>query len=127
MICTCIQLHGVDNELIVAGGGYGISGLLPVAQYGRKMVAACNVGINERGTGGSFSIFPNPANDQITLVLNDWQRGNYSLIDAAGRTVQQGRLVGERTVLRTARMDRGIYLLRVEANSERVSQRIVLE
>ena len=52
---------------------------------------------------------------------------NYQLIDAAGRMVQQGRLIGERTVLPTARMDRGIYMLRVERDGVIANQRIVLQ
>jgi len=119
-----------DQIILVAGGGTITGSNIQLYDEIRIWEDGCGfvVGIDDvTGNTPQFTIFPNPANDQITLVLNAWQRGNYSLIDAAGRTVQQGRLVGERTVLPTARMDRGIYLLRVEANSERVSQRIVLE
>lgn len=120
------SVTAVGNELVVAGGATGFDNDFQLRNTAR-IFTACNVGINERGTGGSFTIFPNPANDQITVVLNDWQRGNYSLIDAAGRMVQQGRLVSERTVLPTARMDRGIYMLRVEHDGVIANQRVVLQ
>ncbi len=76
-----LWLHSVealDNELIVAGGLTGFGMNVQVRNTAR--IFTCPSAINERVSGGSFTIFPNPANDQITVVLNACQRGNYSLI-----------------------------------------------
>jgi hypothetical protein len=76
-----------------------------------------NVGINDISIENQFSIFPNPAQNVITLKATTKLDGSvYSIYDNIGRVVASGKLNGENTMVELGHLAAGIYILRVGDN-----------
>jgi len=72
-------------------------------------------------------VFPNPATDQITLIIPDGDF-HYKLMDISGRILTEGSFRGNRQILSLGEFDSGIYLLGItnengEANLIRLIKR----
>jgi hypothetical protein len=62
-----------------------------------------------------LSIYPNPVNDQLTIVSQQNLLGqNYQLIDAFGRVVMQGVINNSSTTLNTQALSAGVYFLVID-------------
>jgi len=60
----------------------------------------------------SLEVYPNPANDQITLQVNSYLLGStYTLTDLAGRTIQTGQINSVKTEISISELTPGMYLL----------------
>ena len=76
-----------------------------------------NVGINDFSIENQFSIFPNPAQNVITVKATTKLDGSvYSIYDNIGRVVASGKLNGEITMVELGHLAAGIYTLRVGDN-----------
>ncbi|MBN1414645.1 MAG: T9SS type A sorting domain-containing protein [Bacteroidales bacterium] len=67
-----------------------------------------------------FSAWPNPANRQLKIQLNDnkYANGMVKIVDLQGRLMQVIRLDGNRsTVVDVSRLDAGVYMLQYECNN----------
>jgi hypothetical protein len=71
-------------------------------------------------------VFPNPATEQVTVVLKDAATATYILHDLNGRRVQQGTLSSEHSSIPLGELDRGVYALQVEQGRAIGSTRIVV-
>lgn len=71
-----------------------------------------NTGVND-GQRQQATIFPNPADEQLTLLWPQAQGERLQVLDAAGRVVLQHRLTGERTLLSTVALAPGLYVYRI--------------
>tara|TARA_B110000285_G_scaffold37937_2_gene41123 strand:- start:937 stop:4353 length:3417 start_codon:yes stop_codon:yes gene_type:complete len=87
-----------------------------------------DAGINEEELS-SFSIFPNPSNGVVNVQLSKTPTDNFSVvvIDLAGRVVfMQNELNNDSFVVDLSFMANGTYMVRVNANGDESTQRIVL-
>lgn len=76
-----------------------------------------NVGINDISIENQFSIFPNPAQNVITIKATTKLDGSaYSIYDNMGRVLASGKLNGEITMVELGHLAAGIYTLRVGDN-----------
>ncbi len=84
------------------------------------------VGVPEDTASPSLSIFPNPANDHVTIA---WKHAAERLrvIDALGRVVHQGNELTGMQQLQLPITDwaSGVYTVQVEQGAERSSQRFI--
>jgi len=74
-------------------------------------------GVNDLHFIAPISLFPNPANDQLTLHLS----GNkdtipFTITDAFGKTMFNGELQGENTLIDVSHLSKGLYLLQLKDN-----------
>lgn len=86
-----------------------------------KQVTTGTTGIGQPGTGASISCYPNPAGDQLFV---QGLQGNESIevYDMAGRSLSvQYKIEGKKTVLPTAGLPAGIYLLQLTHDGVPVS------
>lgn len=60
-----------------------------------------------------FSVAPNPATNLVTITTQEARFDAYTLMDAQGRIIQEGKLKGTSTLLDLSRMARGNYFLRI--------------
>ncbi|MEI6574574.1 MAG: T9SS type A sorting domain-containing protein [Bacteroidota bacterium] len=67
-----------------------------------------NVDIQESLMQKPFSVYPNPANDMITLTI-DSNKGNYSISDNTGRVVLSGELSQHDTQIDIHQLSPGMY------------------
>lgn len=78
-----------------------------------------NVGTNEKYSKDDFSVFPNPANDLITVKVNSINIGStYIITDALGKIVASGKLTAESSSINISELSAGIYLFKVSEQNQ---------
>lgn len=89
-----------------------------------------SVGVEENALQQSFSIFPNPANNAVTLSFADGVKGNTELMvtDLTGRVITQQVLAGgvNRIDLELSDWTPGMYLVQIGRNGESAVKRLVV-
>ncbi len=79
-------------------------------------VNAC-VGINETENGNLFSVFPNPAKNQINIKADATLIGSsYTVFDNLGKKVLEGKIISENTIVELENLSVGVYLLSIGDN-----------
>jgi hypothetical protein len=81
------------------------------------------VGFTNTDHEAHFSVFPNPATDQLTVRAAG--TGNYTLADAQGRAVSTGR-VAQQVALDVRDLVSGVYLLTLDLPSGKFVERVVI-
>ncbi len=72
------------------------------------------IGLNEANLNTPFSLFPNPANDQLTIQLpGNVSELQYTITDALGKTIFIGKLTGQTTTIDVSILAKGIYTIQV--------------
>ena len=74
----------------------------------------------------NWSIWPNPTSGVISVQTNTSQRTIYTVLDARGKTVQQGSIKPNTGHLDLSSLSNGLYLLKVEGEGGRSTQLIQL-
>ena len=75
------------------------------------------VGINESASNNVFSLFPNPAKNQINVKTDVKLLGSvYVVYDNTGKLVLTGKINSENTVIEFGNLSNGIYLFSVGEN-----------
>jgi hypothetical protein len=78
----------------------------------------CPAGVQENtATTISTIAYPNPANNQITLLTNNAHAVKAELTDAAGRLILQSLFYNDKAEITTAELSQGMYFFRI-ANEE---------
>lgn len=82
---------------------------------------------SETGTA-SFSIFPNPAKDEVNLRLkNQSDSGKYDMYDMSGKLVKAGDIKGD-TKIRTDEFQTGNYVITVQLqNGEIYNEKLIIK
>jgi hypothetical protein len=79
------------------------------------------VGINESNSRNVFSVYPNPANNQINVKTDTKFLGSvYVVYDNTGKLVLTGKITSENTVIELGNLSAGIYLLSAGENSKHI-------
>jgi len=67
-----------------------------------------------------FSLYPNPANDQITINTDESLMGKeYSILDQVGKLVSKGSLINANTTLSLNNFSNGMYTLQIEGKGRK--------
>lgn len=85
------------------------------------------LGTSETGTT-SFSIFPNPAKDEVNIKLkNQSDSGKYSMYDMSGKLVKAGEITGN-TKIRTDEFQTGNYIITIQLkNGEIYNEKLIIK
>jgi Concanavalin A-like lectin/glucanases superfamily/Secretion system C-terminal sorting domain len=119
--------NSVGNLTIGSGGGWGttkwMDGILDdIGIWNRALTQAeitdlynnIQVGIEQNSERNLISVFPNPANSQVTLKVNQQlQVSSYTMFDVVGKPVLSGKIATCQTVIDLEHLAKGIYLMRV--------------
>lgn len=82
------------------------------------------VGIDNPQTNSTFTLSPNPAHEQITITLSDWDGDKkLQLINALGQTILTRTLTEPVSTLDLSHLPHGIYLLRIGNITRRIAIR----
>ena len=79
-------------------------------------ISNTNTGISQDALTNKlgFSIYPNPATDEITIELSGSKAGStYSIFDQTGKKILNGKLNDESTIVDIKNLTEGIYLFQV--------------
>ena len=61
-----------------------------------------------------FSLFPNPASDQITIETNEYLMGNeFAIYNSIGKSVRKGSITTKETIVNLNDLASGIYILSI--------------
>jgi hypothetical protein len=87
----------------------------------------CFVGVNEKEELTAFSVYPNPANEIVTISAKQNVTA-YTVFDITGKVVATRRNIATPTVrIDVDQMNAGVYLIAVETASGKTTQRLVIE
>ena len=77
------------------------------------------VAVKQPTLSNEIRVYPNPAGETITVqVMATLVGSSYTLIDPLGKTVLQGKLMGENTRIALDNTPSGVYILRVGAYAQ---------
>ncbi len=81
-------------------------------------------GIKEMLPENNLSVFPNPANDVITVNINDnLLNSDYTILDQLGRSVLAGKLTSNTNLVSIVELSSGYYILVI--NNKHLSYKLV--
>ena len=87
----------------------------------------CNsVGIKETNNELTASIYPNPANNMITIV-SDGKPMLVSLYDITGREIISTQMSGSRNTLDISKVSKGLYVVQIQEDGKNYQQKIVVQ
>ncbi|HYG50425.1 MAG TPA: T9SS type A sorting domain-containing protein, partial [Flavobacteriales bacterium] len=76
----------------------------------------------------SFNVYPNPANNVLTISLEKLKEGTtYSIYDVLGNALISGDINHTRTIVDVSGIATGIYVLEIANETQRSSKRIVVK
>jgi len=101
-----------------SGGGSLFAGV----QVPIEVAAETGTAVTER-TGVPFSIYPNPATEQVTITTDQPVRNQvtYALYDMSGREVASDRIRDVQTEIGIGHLDPSVYLLTISGENGEVS------
>ena len=89
---------------------------------------ACSVGINEEIKPISFTVYPNPAQSKnITIMVDNAVSSTVTISDLAGRMVYTSTSSNQKFVQVDKALNAGTYIVNVEANGTRATQKLVVQ
>ncbi len=111
-----------DGGYIVAGHSYSNNGDV-TGNHGDYefwvVKLSATVGVNEITVFSEFSVFPNPATNQINIKTTAKLVGTfYTIFDNMGKMVLSGQLNAENTLIELDNLSSGIYLFRIGENNQ---------
>ena len=74
-----------------------------------------------------FSIFPNPATENITVELNYNSNAQFEIYAADGKLISTGNINGENNILNISDLAEGMYMMFISDNSTISSHTFVKE
>jgi hypothetical protein len=78
-----------------------------------------SVGFNEVQQSNLFSVFPNPAQSEINVKLDDKLVGSlFTIYDNIGKVVKTGKINSENTIIEINDLSGGIYTFSVGENKK---------
>lgn len=135
----------VSDSADFAGRQFVISGLIPGTEYTLKLSALCGDGsattpilrkIHTTGErpvgidvadGAAFALFPNPANESVTLAVSGFDGAvEVQMIDLNGRVLDQWHTADERLDISLARYATGPYFVRVTSATQTVVRKLII-
>lgn len=126
-----MPVNGETNQTFVPGtnGDYAVI----VTENGCTDTSVCinvsTVGLDEVANDFGINIYPNPANDKVTITLNDFPSNGYSLViyDAVGNMVINQNIVSQTTTIETSQLISGVYFVKISDDKNTIVNRLVIE
>ena len=94
----------------------------------------CNVGITEIGNStGNMSVYPNPADESVTIAFNSKDTGNYklSMIDVFGKTIMEenNKAVVENNslLINISGIAKGVYMVIIQKGNDVFKTKVMVK
>jgi len=66
-------------------------------------------------------VYPNPAKDNITVSLSNYDNSYYTIIDCTGKKVASGKLNDFKTLIDIGELTSGLYLIKISTQKDEIS------
>jgi hypothetical protein len=100
----------------------GTFGMNTPAYFCMDEIMTESISANAEKVGISFSMFPNPARDQIYLMdKNEFQ---YEILNTSGMQIQRGKAVGGKAIVNISGTQPGCYVVRLSTG---LTRRLLVE
>ncbi len=120
------------NYVFTNAGSYTVtlkaSNISGTSTISKVIDANVCVGISENALAASLNVYPNPAHDQLNIVLpssNDVFK--VKMINVIGAVVYEEAVTKGQISINLSNKAKGIYFLTVESNNEKAVKKIVVE
>jgi len=100
--------------------------LIVTGENGCSDTTTCDfivLGINETNYSEKINIYPNPANDNLTVESP--QNSIIEIKDIQGNIIEILKAIGNRTIIDTGKLSRGIYVLTIITNKRIVVRKLI--
>jgi hypothetical protein len=115
----CDYLQNPGGQVFLAGNAAGCSSEDEVA-------TGCTTGIDDAASQILFSLYPNPANKEFSIeIQNDLKIQAILIYDLLGRLVLAVNPTNNQVVVSS--LDKGMYFLKVETDRGQASQNLMIE
>lgn len=102
-----------DGGYAVLGASYEVGSPLGTSLWVAKFPgSACTTAIDDIGAVNNVSVYPNPGNEELHVVLDPSAQGVLELVDVAGRIWCSVPLISGRALVRTSTLAAGVYFYR---------------
>lgn len=135
--CTSeIGLLDTDNVITWAGDfsgnfttfGEDIDGELYVGAADGSVyrIVDTSAGLNDF-TNSPFALYPNPANDEVTINSKDGiTTGLASIFNVSGQLILEQQLVGDDSKIDTSKLQTGVYMVKIQTSGARYNTKLVI-
>jgi PKD repeat protein len=110
------------SHTYATNGTYTITLIASDCIFSDTITKTIQIGTNsmEENTNANFEFYPNPATNQITLKVDNQLLGSiYTICDNTGKSVLNGYILSENSVINLENLSKGFYLLSIAENLER--------
>ena len=92
--------------------------------------AACSISVSPSGvapdpTTTSILVYPNPTTDRLNLVLADYGKAQYSIVDFQGRVVKTGAFNDNKTSIDIKNLPENIYFINVLQGAKKIGKKFI--
>jgi hypothetical protein len=110
------------SHTYATNGTYTVTLIASNCIFSDTITNTIQIGTNsmEENTNANFEFYPNPVTNQITLKVDNQLLGSvYIIYDNTGKSVLNGNILSEQSVIVLGDLSKGIYLLSIGENLER--------
>jgi PKD repeat protein len=110
------------SHTYATNGTYTVTLIASNCIFSDTITNTIQIGTNsmEENTNANFEFYPNPATNQITLKVDNQLLGSiYTICDNTGKSVLNGYILSENSVINLENLSKGFYLLSIAENLER--------
>lgn len=104
-------------NLFIPVEGNGILSVTAANQCGTsaatQLFITSSLNVEDYSRETSITLFPNPAQDFVTLSVSENKTYTYSLLDINGKKINQGITSNSKTKLSLTHLEKGVYFLQV--------------
>jgi hypothetical protein len=110
------------SHTYATNGTYTVTLIASNCIFSDTITNTIQIGTNsmEENTNANFEFYPNPVTNQITLKVDNQLLGSiYTICDNTGKSVLNGYILSENSVINLENLSKGFYLLSIAENLER--------
>ncbi len=88
-------------------------------------VTITGIGIYEIGRNNQFAIYPNPASDNITIIIP--QKATIEITNSAGQIIKTIKSVDTKVKIEVVNFPTGVYIIKVKTDNEILTKKFIKE
>ncbi len=77
-------------------------------------------------TTNLFAVYPNPASNNVTIYSEQFEKGNYMIINSIGQKITEGNIESSSQIINTENLSNGLYFLILKVNDKIVQQNKII-